>query len=110
MYNIVFKLDSNGHYSAYNPEPNSTSALYYGTDEDSDNKNFHLEDILANGTGVGKITIQFDVGTTNVDQISNLKFNSTYDTLSFNMWHHNQYGPLEFLLVRTQESLLPLMP
>ncbi len=109
-YPIAFTINDDGSYSAYNTESDHLPALYYGTDADNSEKQIALTDLTASGAATGEITVYFDAGTTNFDQIRNLRFSDSYEELNFDMWHHNKYGPVEVSLSRTSLDDLPPRP
>ncbi len=109
-YQIALHIDENGNYSAYNVDTDAIPAFYYGTDNDSPAKYIQLDNISVGGKASGTILIFFEHSTENIDQIKNLSFSEDYSELSFEMFHHNQYGPLKASLNRIAESELPPRP
>lgn len=102
-YPIEMELRADGTYSArmLSQVVGSSSALYYGTDEDSPMKTWSLDDVKANGDASGEIRIVFDVVyTTTQDEIRHLRLGGDGKTLAFDMWHFGQYGPVHLELTR----------
>ncbi len=110
-YRIAMEFREDGTYSARSTESDSVPALYYGTDEDGSEKVWELNDVRADGKGKGKITLLFgEVGTTVTNSIEDVALSADGDTLGFSMMHLNQYGPLEFSLVRLPKPENPHAP
>ena len=92
-----------GTYSAASPERldgQEMNALNYGTDDDTPNKRWALNDIQDSGKGVGQIDIAWaeHSGTTR-DELRNIELMG--DQLRFEFFHMQVYGPLTFELRRT---------
>ena len=98
---ITFRSD--GTYSAVSPERldgQDMNAMYYGTEEDTPNKRWALNDIQDSGKGVGQIDIAWaEHSDTNRDELRNIELMG--DELRFELFHMDQYGPLTFELQRT---------
>lgn len=107
---IVFQIDEQGTYTAYNYKTESVPALYYGTDDDHPSKVMKLNDITASKEGVGEITLVYGSGTTTTDEVRHFHFNSTNDSLFFEVWRGGTYGPIEIALKRTVAESLPPRP
>jgi hypothetical protein len=103
-YEIEMELRADGTYSAHSIGQDDSSdypALYYGTNEDSPLKTWSLDDVKANGDASGEIQVLFGVVyTTTVDEIRHLRLGADGTTLSFEMWHFGQYGPVRCELTR----------
>jgi hypothetical protein len=113
-YGVAFIIDSNGHYSAYNTSSTDYPALYYGTDKDASTKQISLVDINANGHAEGTINVIFDYdgipGSPIIDKLKELYFSSDFDSLYFDMYHFDRYGPIKFTLKRKGSDSLPPHP
>jgi hypothetical protein len=71
-------------------------AFYYGTDEDSPQKRYAVNDLQDNLKGVGQIDIVFWEDNTNRGELRNIALMD--DQLEFEFFHRGQYGPLTFRL------------
>ena len=98
-YKIEISFLENGTYSARRFDLGG-SAMYYGTDLDSDLKTYHIYDVAANNKGLGEITILFLSGNTVTDDLRQITFFNNFQILRFEMWHLETYGPLLFELER----------
>lgn len=107
---IVFQIDEKGSYSAYNYKTDRVPAFYYGFDEDHNSKKMKLTDITASDEGLGEITLYYGYGSTTTDEVRHFHFNSTNDSLFFEVWRDGKYGPLEVALKRTDAEKLPPRP
>lgn len=108
-YLVSIDFKSDGTYSAKQisnimgaSDGGKLPAFYYGTDEDNPAKVYTIDDYQDNGFSVGTISIYFDVGSTNVGGLRNIKL--TGNTLSFDFWHRNSYGPIQYRLVRVNQG------
>jgi hypothetical protein len=102
-YWVDFTFRSDGTYSAVSPERldgQEMNAMYYGTEEDTPNKRWALNDIQDSGKGVGQIDIAWaeHSGTTR-DELRNIELMG--DQLRFELFHMDVYGPLTFELHRS---------
>jgi hypothetical protein len=97
-YQVLFTFDSYSHYSARSSGV-STSALYYGTDADSPLKHYSVDDMQSNGNARGTIDIFFDPNTVQ-DKLDNIALSADLNRLKFSFMHFDQYGPLQYDLVR----------
>lgn len=100
VYWVYFTFRMDGGYSAHADEvldDMNPPALYYGTDADAPRKVWRVLE-FADGLGAGEIVIVFGSGSTNTDDL--LKIRLMGDALSFEMIHHDRYGPLVFRLIR----------
>lgn len=98
-YQVQVEFFSNGQYSARNMDPTGSPALYYGTDADSPTKTYEVISLDAKG-GNGNIVVLFDIGTTTLDQLKAIKLSNNNNSLTFELWHFNEYGPVSFDLTR----------
>jgi len=102
MYAVSITFRSDGSYSASTNEVldgTRMTALYYGSDGDFPENRYAITDVQASGLGLGEIDMYFDgVGSVNRDDLRNIRLMG--DKLEFEMFHHNQYGPLTFRLNR----------
>jgi hypothetical protein len=109
-YYVEITFFADGKYSAHSlsqaayngyKEKMLISALYYGTDMDSDLKTWEINDVWANGEAAGELIIYFDVvGTTTTDSFRKIKFCNSFNLLQFDLWHFNMYGPVHYTLIR----------
>jgi hypothetical protein len=95
----TFIFESNGHYSAHSPGDYCV-VLYYGTNDDSPEKTYRIDDVLANGDGAGEIILYWDAGTTNLGEVRHLALSADGHHLTFEVFNR-EYGPLVFDLVRS---------
>jgi len=101
-YWVTMTFRSDGTYSARSDDVldgQDMIAMYYGMDEDSPNKVWHLVDVHDDGTASGTIDIVFDVGSVNRDEIRQIRLMG--DKLQFEYWHFKTYGPVLFQLKRS---------
>ena len=105
-YHVRVSFESDGHYVANcvlpESEQNDTHcvAFYYGSDVDVPEKTYALQDVLADGSGVGEIVLVWDVGTSNTGRIDAIRVND--DRLTFKFWPtwlRRSIGPVRFDLV-----------
>ncbi len=102
-YHLVFKFNESNVYSGYNITNNGYAAFYYGTDADSSAKTMIFKDILADGSVEGEIKILHASGSTEIDDINDLRYYNSYQNLRFNIWHNKIYGPIQFSLFKISE-------
>lgn len=76
-------------------------AFYYGTDDDSPEKLYALND-LQDGLGTGQIDIVFWEGNINRGELSNVELMG--NQLQFEFFHRGEYGPLTYQLYRGDPS------
>jgi hypothetical protein len=107
---VAMTIDSIGHYSAYNTETRDAPALYYGFDTDDPSKKISLVQINANGGISGHIVLIHYGGSTTTEEIREMRFNSGFDSLNFEMWHSGIYGPVQVSLRRIPVGSLPPRP
>jgi hypothetical protein len=100
-YKVAFTFDSYSHYSARSINA-SYVALYYGTDDDSPEKQYSIVDIQANGDANGTIAVFFSPGDTNSDTLFGIALSADLNRLKFQVMHNGAYGPLQYDLQRTQ--------
>ena len=94
---VTMSFTSDGHYSAHCAD--GCIAMYYGSDTDTLEKTYRIDQVNSDGVAAGEIMIWFDPGNTNRGQIINLKFGVDGNTLTFSVYK-GDYGPLEFTLQR----------
>jgi hypothetical protein len=92
------QFEANGHYSAHSPN-DACVVFYYGSNDDSAEKTYQLDDVLANGEGHGEIEIWFSRGVTNRGELRHLFLSADENELRFETWK-DMYGPLVFTLKR----------
>ena len=76
-------------------------AFYYGTDDDSPEKLYALND-LQGGLGTGQIDIAFWEGNVNHGDLRNVELMG--NQLQFEFFHRGEYGPLTYQLYRVDSS------
>lgn len=108
-YEVSFEFLSDGTYSSSAEAPSAfsdggkitqTSALYYGTDTDSQFKYYDINNITEGGLGEGEIDIVFDTGVINRGRIEKIEFSENGLFLKFDFLHRNEFGPVKYLLQR----------
>jgi hypothetical protein len=98
-YWVWITLGEDGSYSARsqtNQAGPAQPAFYYGSDEDSPEKRYELNDFQDSLKGVGQIDIWFNKGNTNRGELRNIKLMG--DQLEFEFFHRGEYGPLTYRL------------
>ncbi len=103
-YTTEVTFSADGHYRAHTVG-GSGPAFYYGTDDDSPQKTYLLDNLLANGDGSGEIEILFFAGTpTNRGLLEHVRacHNRGGDRLDFEFWAAwvGRAGPVTFRLAR----------
>ena len=93
---ITFEAD--GHYSAHSPGEKCI-AFYYGSNDDSSEKTYLLNDVLPTAEGQGEIVFWFGPDDTNPGQIRHMYLSPDESELEFEVWK-GDYGPLVFTLKR----------
>lgn len=73
--------------------------FYWGTNKDSSQKNYLIDDVRADGAGVGRMTLVFDIGTTTDAQIRDLVLSADESQLKFEVLYAGS-GSLVFDLKR----------
>jgi hypothetical protein len=91
---ITFRED--GTYSGVAEAAAGQPAFYYGTDEDSAEKRYELNDLQDDLEGIGQIDIVFWEGNTNRGDLRNISLMG--DLLEFEFFHRGAYGPLTYQL------------
>lgn len=95
---ITFRED--GSYSTYSSRDHDV-ALYYGMDEDHEDKWFSIDELNSDGYGEGDIQVVFSrVFTTNISDLRNVRFSEDLNVVEFEYWHRGKYGPVTFKLYR----------
>lgn len=93
---ITFFAD--GHYSAHSPA-DACVVFYYGTNDDSPEKTYFIDDVTAAAEGAGMIQFYFGPGDTNEGALRAVALSPDSNSLSFRAYK-DQYGPLVFDLHR----------
>lgn len=101
-YQVTITFRADGTYSSVAEEAVIHPALYYGTDDDSPEKVYELNDLQDDLEGIGQIDIVFWEGNTNRGELRNIRL--TGDELEFEFFHRGEYGPLLFQLYRAAPS------
>jgi hypothetical protein len=100
-YPVVVTFRGDGTYSGHALVPGAP-AFYYGTDEDSPEKLYAVNDLQDSLRGIGQIDIVFESGNTNRGDLRNIELMG--DQLQFEFFHRGQYGPLVYRLYRIDAS------
>ena len=107
---VEFTFFCDGHYhgrclAAEGSDSASCVALYYGTDDDDPHKTYEINDVRADGKATGEIVIYFDISfTTTDDRLDAIELGTDATTLSFDLIHLGQYGPVHYDLRRAPSS------
>jgi hypothetical protein len=91
-------FDAGGHYTAHSTGE-ACIVFYYGTNDDSPEKIYDLNDIQADGKGSGSLAIYFRPGDTNLGVLDHIVLSDDENQLSFEC-RKDGYGPLVFSLTR----------
>jgi len=98
-YWVWITFGQDGTYRARS-QPNQAAtwqpAFYYGTDDDSPEKRYQLNDFQDSLRGVGQIDIVFWPGNTNRGDLRNISLMD--DQLEFEFFHRGEYGPFTYRL------------
>jgi len=99
-YWVTLTFYPDGTYSsrAEDDAPDGNPAMYYGTDDDSPEKRWELNDLQDDLEGVGQIDIVFWPGNTNRGDLRNIRLMG--HQLEFEFFHRGAYGPLMYQLYR----------
>jgi hypothetical protein len=92
------QFEASGHYSAHSPG-DSCIVFYYGSNDDSPEKTYLLDDVLATGEGQGEIAFWFSPGNVNPGELRHVFLSDDENLLRFEAWKTG-YGPLVFTLKR----------
>ncbi len=99
-YQVGMTFFTDGHYGARCLlGPPGCVAFYYGSDEDSPEKRYTIEDVRADGKGDGEIIFWFSPMDTNAGVLRNMEISPDGGQLSFDAYK-GEYGPLQFRLSR----------
>jgi len=106
-YPVTLTFRGDGTYSARALVSDGDPALhdpafYYGTDDDSSEKLYALNDLQDSLKGIGQIDIVFWEGNINRGDLRNVELMG--NQLQFEFFHRGQYGPLTYQLYRTDSS------
>ena len=96
---VRFTFTADGHYSAHDPTDDSCPVLYYGTNDDSPEKTYLIDDVTAAAEGVGMLEIYFGPGDTNEGAMKRIVLSADDQSLTFAVYK-DVYGPLLFTLTR----------
>jgi hypothetical protein len=91
-------FEASGHYSAHSPG-DSCVVFYYGSNADTPEKTYLLDNVLPTVEGEGEIVFWFAGGNTNPGEIRHLTLSDDESDLRFEAWKTG-YGPLVFSLTR----------
>jgi hypothetical protein len=103
---VEFTFFCDGHYharclAAEGLAPDSCVALYYGTDDDDEQKTYDLDDVGSDGRATADIVVVFETGnTTTRDRLDAIDLSLPADQLAFDLIHLGQYGPVHYELQR----------
>ena len=96
--NTTITFTSDGHYSAHSPGE-TCIVFYYGTNDDSPEKQYRIDDVTASAEGSGTIEIYFAPNDTNEGKIQKLELSADAPKLTFEVFKDG-YGPILFQLIR----------
>jgi hypothetical protein len=102
VHHVAVTFRADGTYSAVTTESlddSSGPAFYYGTDEDSPEKLYRVNDLQDSGKGGGEIDVHFWPGNSVRDELRNTKLIG--DKLEFELFHFHVYGPVTVRLICT---------
>jgi hypothetical protein len=97
-YWVTITFRDDGTYSGRAMAGSVQPAFYYGTDDDSPDKLYALNDLQDSLKGIGQIDIVFFPGSTNRGDLRNISLMG--DQLEFEFFHRSEYGPLTYQLYR----------
>jgi len=95
---MTITFEANGQYSAHSPGE-SCIVFYYGSNQDSAEKTYLLNDVLPTAEGQGEIVFWFAPGDTNPGELRHVVLSDDENVLHFEAWKTG-YGPLVFDLKR----------
>jgi hypothetical protein len=95
----LMRFEASGHYSAHSPGDDSCIVLYYGSNADSPEKTYLLDNVLTSAEGEGDIEFWFAPSNTNRGQLRHVFLSDDENLLTFEAWKE-QYGPIVFKLMR----------
>jgi hypothetical protein len=83
-------------------------AFYYGTDEDTELKQYRIENLNIDGIVSGEIDVAFDYGSEYglpawQGLIEELQIDAAAQRMTFDFWRDDGYGPVSFDLWRCAE-------
>jgi hypothetical protein len=91
-------FDESGHYAAHSPDE-ACIVFYYGSNDDSPEKIYDLNDVQADGKGSGSLAVYFAPGDVSVGVLHHVVLTDDQNQLSFDCTKDG-YGPLVFSLTR----------
>lgn len=95
---ITFRADGTYSANAAADAPDGLPAFYYGSDQDSEEKRYEVDDLHDDLEGSGQIDIWFSQGNTNRGELRGIRLMN--DALEFEFFHRGIYGPLTYRLYR----------
>jgi len=98
-YPVTMTFFVNGTYSARCTQPDCV-AMYYGTDDDSPEKRYDIQDLRSDDKGRGEVVFYFGPGNTNGGELRGMEVSGDGNALSFEAWKGTS-GPLKFSLRRS---------
>jgi hypothetical protein len=98
---ITFREDGTYGGTAQEGSPDGNPAFYYGSDDDSPEKRYEINDLQDDLEGIGQIEIWFWEGNTNRGDLRNIRLMG--DRLEFEFFHRGVYGPLTYRLSRVAD-------
>ena len=99
---IEFREDGTYSATAEDDAPDGLPAFYYGSDEDSPEKRYEINDLQDDLEGIGQIDIWFWEGNTNRGDLRNIRLMG--NALEFEFFHRGDYGPLTYRLYRVADG------
>lgn len=97
-YWVTITFRSDGTYSGVAAPGAGEPAFYYGTDQDSPEKTYQIDDLQSDLEGVGHIDIYFWPGDTNRGGLRNIRLMG--NQLQFEFFHRDAFGPLLYQLYK----------
>ena len=102
-YSVTITFRAEGTYSGVaGKDSDGQPAFYHGSDDDSAEKRYELNDLHDDLEGVGQIDIWFGPKNTNRGDLRNIRLMG--NALEFEFFHRGEYGPVTFQLYRVGES------
>ena len=106
-YPVVLGFTADGHYTSVCLVADCV-AFYYGTDQDTDLKQYRVETLNIDGISSGEIDVAFgDVDTFGLAAwqglLEELQIDADAQRMQFDFWRDDGYGPVSFDLWRCSE-------
>lgn len=101
-YWVTISFRDDGTYSGRALAGATEPAFYYGSDEDSPEKVYELNDLQDDLEGIGQIDIYFWEGNVNRGELRNVSLMG--NKLEFEFFHRGSYGPLTYQLYQREDA------